>query len=29
MLAAFELIEAQLPEGGKGKIVALVDVAPT
>jgi type IV pilus assembly protein PilM len=26
MLAAFELIEAQLPEGGKGKIVALVDV---
>ena len=26
MLAAFELIEAQLPEGGKGKIVALVDI---
>ena len=26
MLAAFELIEAQLPEGGKGKIIALVDI---
>ncbi len=26
VLAAFVLVEAQLPEGGKGKIVALVDV---
>lgn len=26
VLAAFELVEKQLPEGGKGKIVALIDV---
>jgi type IV pilus assembly protein PilM len=26
ILAAFELIEKQLPEGGKGKVIALVDI---